>query len=63
MPPKPPAYAPPEPMELREKTRPARQETPAAPPQLSQAELERAADQVYRMIEDRIRRERRRMGL
>ena len=27
------------------------------------AELERAADQVYRMIEDRIRRERRRMGL
>ena len=58
-----PAYAPPEPMELREKTRPARQETPAAPPQLSQAELERAADQVYRMIEDRIRRERRRMGL
>ena len=58
-----PAYAPPEPMELREKARPARQETPAAPPQLSQAELERAADQVYRMIEDRIRRERRRMGL
>ena len=58
-----PAYAPPEPMELREKPRPARQETPAAPPQLSQAELERAADQVYRMIEDRIRRERRRMGL
>ena len=58
-----PAYAPPEPMELREKAHPARQETPAAPPQLSQAELERAADQVYRMIEDRIRRERRRMGL
>ena len=32
-------------------------------PRISEAELQRTADQVYRMIEDRIRRERRRLGL
>ena len=32
-------------------------------PKISEAELQRTADRVYRMIEDRIRRERRRLGL
>ena len=32
-------------------------------PRISEAELQRTADRVYRMIEDRIRRERRRLGL
>ena len=32
-------------------------------PHISDAELQRTADRVYRMIEDRIRRERRRLGL
>ena len=33
------------------------------PESISEAELQRTADRVYRMIEDRIRRERRRLGL
>lgn len=32
-------------------------------PQISETELQRTADRVYRMIEERIRRERRRLGL
>ena len=31
--------------------------------QISETELQRTADRVYRMIEERIRRERRRLGL
>ena len=30
---------------------------------ISEAEIQRTADRVYRIIEDRIRRERRRLGL
>ena len=35
----------------------------AAAPRLSEGELQRAADKIYRIIEDRIRQERRRLGL
>ena len=57
-----PNYRPPAaPITYREKGR----EEPerAAAPRISEAELQRTADRVYRMIEDRIRRERRRLGL
>lgn len=47
-------------MNLRKKEE---QKEHPAPAQLSEAELRRAADRIYRMIEDRIRRERRRLGL
>ena len=59
-----PNYRPPaSPMTYREK--PGREERQAGQqaPRISEAELQRTADQVYRMIEDRIRRERRRLGL
>lgn len=57
-----PNYRPPAaPMAYRER----RQEEPRqnAAPRISETELQRTADRVYRMIEDRIRRERRRLGL
>ena len=57
-----PNYRPPAaPITYREKGR----EEPerAAASRISEAELQRTADRVYRMIEDRIRRERRRLGL
>lgn len=44
----------------KEKGEPSRE---IAEVRVSDAELQRAADQVYHMIEDRIRRERRRLGL
>lgn len=59
-----PNYRPPAaPMTYREK--PGREERKAGQqaPRISEAELQRTADRVYRMIEDRIRRERRRLGL
>ena len=59
-----PNYRPPAaPMTYRE--RPGREERQAGQqaPRISEAELQRTADRVYRMIEDRIRRERRRLGL
>lgn len=59
-----PNYRPPAaPMTYREK--PGREERQAGQqaPRISEAELQRTADRVYRMIEDRIRRERRRLGL
>ena len=59
-----PNYRPPAaPMTYREK--PGREERQAGQqaPRISEAELQRTADRVYRMIEDRLRRERRRLGL
>lgn len=59
-----PNYRPPAaPMTYREK--PGREERQAGQqaPRISEAELQRTADRVYRIIEDRIRRERRRLGL
>ena len=59
-----PNYRPPAaPMTYREK--PGREERQAGQqaPRISEAELQRTADRVYHMIEDRIRRERRRLGL
>ena len=46
---------------FRENKQPEAQH-PAAPARLSDSELRRAADKVYRMIEDRLRRELRRSG-
>lgn len=58
-----PNYRPPEaPVTLREKpqqTSPAQAQAVHIP----EAEIQRTADRVYRMLEDRIRRERRRLGL
>ena len=52
------------PEQISFKERPAaRQELSQTAPKLSRSDLERTADQVYRMIEDRVRRERRRLGL
>ncbi len=48
-------------MDLFKKGEP--KETPARPAPLSDAEIRRTADKVYRMLEDRIRRERGRLGL
>jgi len=56
-----PAYAPEAPVSYRQK--PAEQKPAASAPRISDAELQRTADQVYDMIQDRIRRERRRLGL
>lgn len=49
------------PIVFRENKQPEAQH-PAAPARLSDSELRRAADKVYRMIEDRLRRELRRSG-
>ena len=57
-----PAYSEPAPTELRPAISP-RQESAETQTGLTRSDLERAADQVYRMIEDRVRRERRRLGL
>ena len=57
-----PAYRPPEaPITYREKKR--EEQTARSAPAISEAELQRTADRVYRMIEERIRQERRRLGL
>lgn len=50
-----------EPVIFRENRQPETQR-PAAPARLSDSELRRAADKVYRMIEERLRRELRRSG-
>ena len=55
-------YRPPAPITYREKNREA-ETRQAAAPRLSEGELQRAADKIYRIIEDRIRQERRRLGL
>ena len=57
-----PGYQPPAPITYREKNREA-ETRQAAAPRLSEGELQRAADKIYRIIEDRIRQERRRLGL
>ena len=57
-----PGYRPPAPITYREKNREA-ETRQAAAPRLSEWELQRAADKIYRIIEDRIRQERRRLGL
>ena len=57
-----PSYRPPAPITYREKNREA-ETRQAAAPRLSEGELQRAADKIYRIIEDRIRQERRRLGL
>ena len=60
-----PNYQAPAPVTYRE--RPQRQEQTQAQAQqsvrISDAEIRRTADRVYQIIEDRIRRERRRLGL
>ena len=56
------AYRPPEaPMAYREKEQ-NDQTREAGEVRISDAEIRRAADKVYHMIEERIRRERRRLG-
>lgn len=55
-----PAYAPTAPIAYKESSAPPKS---ASAPAISDSDLTRAADQVYQMIEDRIRRERRRLGL
>ena len=58
-----PRYHPPEtPMAYREKERkePSWENRPV---RISDVEIQRTADRVYRIIEERIRRERRRLGL
>lgn len=58
-----PNYRPPEaPVALREKAQPTKP-SPAQEIRISEAEIQRTADRVYQMLEDRIRRERRRLGL
>ena len=58
-----PNYHPPEASVVyREKERSVQQPS-RREPQISETELQRTADRVYRMIEERIRRERRRLGL
>ena len=57
-----PGSRPPAPITYREKNREA-ETRQAAAPRLSEGELQRAADKIYRIIEDRIRQERRRLGL
>ena len=57
-----PNYRPPAaPLAYREKKEDGRPKGEPEP-HISDAELQRTADRVYRMIEDRIRRERRRLG-
>ena len=58
-----PNYRPPEaPVTLREPSQPARS-GPAQEVHITDAEIQRTADRVYQLLEDRIRRERRRLGL
>ena len=58
-----PNYRPPEaPVTLREPSQPARP-GPAQEIHITDAEIQRTADRVYQLLEDRIRRERRRLGL
>lgn len=58
-----PNYRPPEaPVTLREKSQPTKP-SPAQEVRITEAEIQRTADRVYQMLEDRIRRERRRLGL
>lgn len=58
-----PNYRPPEaPVTLREKPRQT-QPVPAQGATITEAEIQRTADRVYRLLEERIRRERRRLGL
>lgn len=58
-----PNYRPPEaPVTLREKSQPNKP-SPAQEVRITEAEIQRTADRVYQMLEDRIRRERRRLGL
>ena len=59
-----PNYRPPAaPMTYREKPGREERQVGQQAPRISEAELQRTADRVYHMIEDRIRRERRRLGL
>ena len=58
-----PGYHPPQaPITYREKSR-EEQSREVREVRITDAEIQRTADQVYRIIEDRIRRERRRLGL
>lgn len=58
-----PGYHPPQaPITYREKSR-EKQPREVREVRITDAEIQRTADQVYRIIEDRIRRERRRLGL
>lgn len=58
-----PNYRPPAaPMAYREKPR-EEQPRESRPARISETELQRTADRVYRILEERIRRERRRLGL
>ena len=58
-----PNYRPPEtPTSFREKRR-TEQPRQSGEVRISEAEIQRTADRVYEIIEDRIRRERRRLGL
>lgn len=58
-----PNYHPPAaPMAYREKPR-EEQPRESRPARISETELQRTADRVYRILEERIRRERRRLGL
>ena len=57
-----PGYQPPEaPMAYRERERTPQRREPGQI-HISDAEIQRTADQVYRLIEERLRRERRRLG-
>lgn len=55
-------YPPAAPMAYREKPR-EEQPRESRPARISETELQRTADRVYRILEERIRRERRRLGL
>ena len=58
-----PNYRPPEaPVTLRQPSQPAKP-GPAQEVHITDAEIQRTADRVYQLLEDRIRRERRRLGL
>ena len=57
-----PNYRPPATMAYREKPR-EEQPRESRPARISETELQRTADRVYRILEERIRRERRRLGL
>lgn len=57
-----PSYQPPEaPMAYREREQAPRRQEPSQV-HISDVEIQRTADQVYRLIEERLRRERRRLG-
>lgn len=57
-----PDYRPPMPIAFKERSEPRQVQQPVSA-RISDAEIRRTADKVYRIIEDRIRRERRRLGL